>query len=288
MKFAISVLALAGTGLAQDGLTIDNKHKERVSTPEAEKIYSSACSVVQREFGFRHALHPQVRLVWVPTRTRYGLQDEKSGLPNGIATLSHRESGHGPLCYGQPLRDRISPQRQAKRRPGPDEVWVRVTAAGVGPWDALIREHKSVVKATPPLILGADLSGVVEEVGPGVSTFHVGQEVYGVSDSDFCGTYTQFAIASAKMVARKPLRLSHVEAASAPVVAVTAWQMFSITRTQNRHSAYSSTAPAGNVGASVQLASQAGLQVFATGVGRPGRRPKSWRRGCRRLQDHQV
>jgi hypothetical protein len=40
VKFAISVLALAGTCLAQDGLTIDHKHKERVSTPEAEKIYS--------------------------------------------------------------------------------------------------------------------------------------------------------------------------------------------------------------------------------------------------------
>jgi hypothetical protein len=63
VKFAISVLALAGTCLAQDGLMIDNKHKEGVSTPEAEKIYSSACSVVQREFGFRHALRPQVRLV---------------------------------------------------------------------------------------------------------------------------------------------------------------------------------------------------------------------------------
>lgn len=58
-------------------------------------------------------------------------------------------------------------------RPRPGEVLVRVAAAGVGPWDALIREHKSVVKATLPLILGADLSGVVEEVGPGVSTFHV-------------------------------------------------------------------------------------------------------------------
>src|ERR1700687_223513 len=63
VKFTISVLALAAACLAQDGLTIDNKHKERVCTPEAEKIYSSACSVVQREFGCRHALHPQVRLV---------------------------------------------------------------------------------------------------------------------------------------------------------------------------------------------------------------------------------
>lgn len=63
VRFAISVLALAGVGLAQDGLTIDNKHKERLSTPEVEKIYSSACSVVEREFDIKHPLHPQVRLV---------------------------------------------------------------------------------------------------------------------------------------------------------------------------------------------------------------------------------
>jgi hypothetical protein len=61
VKFALSVLALAGAGLAQDGLTIDNKHKERLSTPEPEKIYSSACSVVEREFDIKHP--PQVRLV---------------------------------------------------------------------------------------------------------------------------------------------------------------------------------------------------------------------------------
>jgi hypothetical protein len=63
VKFTISVLALGGACLAQDGLTIDNKHKERVSSPEAEKIYSSACSVVEREFDIKHPLRPQVRLV---------------------------------------------------------------------------------------------------------------------------------------------------------------------------------------------------------------------------------
>jgi len=150
-------------------------------------------------------------------------------------------------------------------RPGLGEVLVRVAAAGVGPWDALIREHKSVVKATLPLILGADLSGVVEEVGPGVSTLHVGQEVYGVTNPDFCGAYAQFAIASAKMVARKPLHLSQVEAASAPVVAVTAWQMlfdYADAKPKQRILIHGA---AGNVGAyAVQLASQAGLQVFAT------------------------
>ena len=63
VKLTISVLALAAACLAQEGFTIDNKHKERVSTPEVEKIYSSACSVVQREFDIRHPVHPQVRLV---------------------------------------------------------------------------------------------------------------------------------------------------------------------------------------------------------------------------------
>jgi hypothetical protein len=63
VKFAISVLVLAGAVWAQDGLTIDNKRAERVSIAEAEKIYSSACSVVAREFESRHPLHPRVRLV---------------------------------------------------------------------------------------------------------------------------------------------------------------------------------------------------------------------------------
>jgi hypothetical protein len=63
VKFTISVLVLAGACLAQVGLTIDKKHKEKVSTPEAEKVYSSACSVVQREFDIKHPLRPQVRLV---------------------------------------------------------------------------------------------------------------------------------------------------------------------------------------------------------------------------------
>jgi hypothetical protein len=63
VKFAISVLALTGACLAQDGLTIDNKHKERVSTAKAENIYSSACSAVQREFDIKHPLHRQVRRV---------------------------------------------------------------------------------------------------------------------------------------------------------------------------------------------------------------------------------
>jgi NADPH:quinone reductase-like Zn-dependent oxidoreductase len=149
--------------------------------------------------------------------------------------------------------------------PGHGEVLVRVGAAGVGPWDALIREQKSVVKTPLPLILGSDLSGVIEEVGPGVSGFQAGDEIYGVTNSDFCGAYTEYAIASAAMVARKPQGSSYVEAASVPVVAVTAWQMLFDYAQVKAGETVLIHGGAGNVGAyAVQLASQTGLQVFAT------------------------
>jgi hypothetical protein len=63
MKFAISVLALAAACLAQEGLTIDNKHKERVPTREVEQIYFSACSGVRQEFDLRRPILPRVKLV---------------------------------------------------------------------------------------------------------------------------------------------------------------------------------------------------------------------------------
>ena len=149
--------------------------------------------------------------------------------------------------------------------PGNGEVLVRVAAAGVGNWDALIREQKTVVKTSLPLVLGAELSGVIEEVGPEVSAFRAGDEIYGVTNPDFCGAYTEYAIASAAMVARKPQGLSHVEAASAPVVAVTAWQMLFEYVQAKAGQTVLVHGGAGNVGAyAVQFASQMGLQVIAT------------------------
>ncbi len=61
------------------------------------------------------------------------------------------------------------------------ELVVRVAAAGVGPWDALIREGKSVVQPSLPLILGSDLAGIVDSVGTGFIPFKPGDEVFGVT-----------------------------------------------------------------------------------------------------------
>jgi NADPH:quinone reductase-like Zn-dependent oxidoreductase len=109
--------------------------------------------------------------------------------------------------------------------PGRGEVLVRVEAAGVGPWDVLLRTGTSGVAPPPPLTLGSDLAGVVEALGEGVSEFAVGDAVYGVTNPNFAGAYAEYAVAITSMIGKKPERLTYVEAASVPVVAVTAWRM---------------------------------------------------------------
>ncbi len=148
--------------------------------------------------------------------------------------------------------------------PSPGEILVRVIAAGVAPWDALIREGKSKVSPQPPLTLGSDLSGVVEKVGPGVSEFAPGDEVYGVTNPQFCGAQAEFAVATAGMVARKPQSLNYLEAASAPVIAVTASQMLFQYAHAMRGQTVLVVGAAGNVGAyAVQMAVDAGIHVVA-------------------------
>src|SRR4051812_32053274 len=148
--------------------------------------------------------------------------------------------------------------------PAAGEVLVRVAAAGVAPWDALIREGKSKVSPPPPLTLGSDLSGVVEALGPGVSQFKRGDQIYGVTNAQFVGANAEFAVASASMVASKPPRLTSLEAASIPVVAVTAWQMLFEHARPDAGQRVLVLGAAGNVGAyAVQFAANAGFHVIA-------------------------
>lgn len=148
--------------------------------------------------------------------------------------------------------------------PGEQEVLVRVAAAGVAPWDALIREGLSKVSPQPPLTLGSDLSGVVEAVGRGVSGFASGHQIYGVTNPQFCGAQAEYAVAAAGMIALKPRLLDFVEAASAPVIAVAAWQMLFEYAQAKRGETVMIPGAAGNVGAyAVQMAVDAGVRVVA-------------------------
>jgi len=152
-------------------------------------------------------------------------------------------------------------------RPAPvkGQVLVRVKAAGVGPWDAWVRTGKSALPQPLPLILGSDLSGVLEEIGPGVSGFHTGDEVFGVTNARFTGAYAEYAVSEAAMIAAKPRLLSYVEAASVPVVASTAWQMVFDHGQVDGTKRVLVHGAAGNVGSfAVQLAKRAGAELIAT------------------------
>jgi NADPH:quinone reductase-like Zn-dependent oxidoreductase len=108
-------------------------------------------------------------------------------------------------------------------------------------------------------------------VGPGVSELKKGDEVYGVTNPRFIGAYAEYALAVATMISRKPASLSYIEAASVPVVAVTAWQaLFDHAKLEAGQTVVIHGA-AGNVGAyAVQLARRAGLRIIATAAAEDG------------------
>ena len=168
-------------------------------------------------------------------------------------------------AFGGP--ERLELQEVEKPAPGPGEILVRVMAAGTNPVDAKIRANGRWAGIEPPVILGYDAAGVVEAVGPGVSDFQPGDEVYYTPEifGNRWGTYAAYNVVPASIVARKPAGLSFAEAAAIPLAGGTAWEAI-VRRLQVRpgetvliHGA------AGGVGSfAVQFAKAAGARVLAT------------------------
>lgn len=107
-----------------------------------------------------------------------------------------------------------------------DDVLIQIHAAGVNPLDSKIRngEFRLILPYRLPLILGNDLAGVVVGVGSRVRRFKPGDEVYARPPKDRIGTFAEFIAIKEEAVALKPKTLSMEEAASIPLVALTAWQ----------------------------------------------------------------
>ncbi len=160
-------------------------------------------------------------------------------------------------------------------RPGAGEVLVRVHAAGVGPWDGWIRSGHSVLPQPLPLTLGSDVSGDVVAVGSGPSGLLPGDPVYGVTNKRFTDGYAEYALCRAEMIAPKPETLSHVDAASVPVIAATAFQALFVHGGGQAGQSVVVHGAAGNVGRfAVQFAKDAGMRVVATARGDEGRELK--------------
>src|SRR5713101_806595 len=148
-----------------------------------------------------------------------------------------------------------------------DEVLVKVHAAGVNLLDAKIKngEFKLVLPYRLPLILGHDVAGVVIRVGPRVRRFKPGDEVYSRPDDFRIGTFAEFIAIKEDSLAIKPKALTMEEAASIPLVGLTAWQALIEKANLKKGQRVFIQAGSGGVGTfAIQLAKHVGAFVATT------------------------
>ena len=149
------------------------------------------------------------------------------------------------------------------------DILVNVKAVAINPVDTKVRAPKDKVEETPRII-GYDASGVVEAVGPDVTLFKPGDEVYYAGDITRSGTNAEFHLVDERIVGRKPASLSHAESAALPLTTITAYEAFFDRLRIDRDGADAGQSlliigAGGGVGSiGIQLAKQAGLTVIAT------------------------
>jgi NADPH:quinone reductase-like Zn-dependent oxidoreductase len=153
-------------------------------------------------------------------------------------------------------------------RPLPTEVLVRVAAAGVNPVDAKTREGKGMAKilGDPPLLLGWDVAGVIEELGRGVTRFEPGDRVFGMPwFPRSAGAYAELVTAPSRHFARTPESLDDEAAGALPLAGLTAWQALVETAGVGEGDRVLVHAAAGGVGhLAVQIAKSRGAHVLGT------------------------
>jgi NADPH:quinone reductase len=160
----------------------------------------------------------------------------------------------------------------ARPKPAAGEVLVRIKASGVNPLDTKIRAGAAAHARHPfPAILGIDLAGTIEAVGPDVTAFGAGDEVYGMTGGvgGVQGSLAEYAAVDETLLARKPNNLGMREAAVLPLVFITAWEGLVDRANVQAGQAVLIHGGAGGVGhVAVQLARARGAKVFATGSAR--------------------
>jgi NADPH:quinone reductase-like Zn-dependent oxidoreductase len=150
---------------------------------------------------------------------------------------------------------------------GPGEVLIRVHATTVNPFDCAARAGylTGYFNYTFPLIIGTDVSGVIEAVGEGVTDFSAGDIVYARTGVFRDGANAEYTVAFASDVAKKPQSLDHIHSAALPHVALTAWQGLYELANLSAGQTVLIHAAAGGVGhIAVQLAKLRGAKVIGT------------------------
>jgi NADPH:quinone reductase-like Zn-dependent oxidoreductase len=148
----------------------------------------------------------------------------------------------------------------------PTEVIVDVRAVGLNRIDAEVRSGASPLLGQPPFTLGWDISGVIDEVVPGVNRFKVGDEVYGMPLFPRpASAYAEYVAAPSRQLALKPAALDHVHAAAMPLSGLTAYQSLvdvADVRAGQRVLIHGAAGGVGHI--AVQIAAARGAHVIAT------------------------
>jgi NADPH:quinone reductase-like Zn-dependent oxidoreductase len=165
--------------------------------------------------------------------------------------------------YGSALRFGDTPDPELRD----DEVLVQIHAAGINPVDSKIRDgaFKLILPARLPRILGNDLAGIVLRVGARVQRFKPGDEVYASPPTDHIGAFAELIAIREEALALKPSKLTMEEAASIPLVGLTAWQALVERANLKPGQKALIHAGAGGVGTfAIQLAKHLGATVATT------------------------
>jgi NADPH:quinone reductase-like Zn-dependent oxidoreductase len=163
---------------------------------------------------------------------------------------------------GPEVLEEVTLERPAPR---PNEILVRVRAAGVNPTDWKHRATGGFL-GEPPFVLGWDVSGVVEATGIGVAAFEPGDEVFGMLSYPFGhGSHAEYVTAPARAFTHKPSVIDHTQAAALPLVSLTAWQALTERADVRPGQRVLIHAAAGGVGhVAVQIAKARGAYVIGT------------------------
>lgn len=155
--------------------------------------------------------------------------------------------------------------RVGRPAPRPNEVLVRVRAAGVNPTDWKHRATGGFL-GEPPFVLGWDLSGEVAETGIGVAAFKPGDEVFGMLPYPYGhGSHAEYVTVPARALTHKPASIDHVQAGALPLVSLTAWQAlteYADVRPGQRVLVHAAAGGLGHV--AVQIAKARGAYVIGT------------------------
>jgi len=158
-------------------------------------------------------------------------------------------------------------EKATKPKVSAGKILVEVYSAAVNPVDWKIREGylKGMMPLAFPATLGSDFSGVVAEVGEGVTSVKQGDEVYGIANAMTGGSFAEFVVVDATALSLKPTRTTHTEAASLPLVGLSAWQALVEQINIRKGQKVLVRGGAGGIGTiAIQLAKHLGAYVMTT------------------------